>query len=576
MVQALLLVNAFALFAAEAARGLTLASGFNYAERLAPGSGLRALALGTSLFSVGRLVASFVLGWCATAGVPYRRILIGALALQAGAHVAYAVAGAAPAGHAAEAALLLSRTALGFSSGTLGTTRAVLADVTAPEARTRAFAVLSLAKFIGFALTPACGIAFAGLCVGLGTLPPLDECTAPAWLGAAMCLACAAAVARAFPAALCATDEAAAAADCGTPRAGGDGKEGAAADDATLSGAAGAAGSGSVGGDGGAPPPPPPPPLALCDPRAWPSALQRGVAQGAAAWRSRTGRILFLSSALYLSLNFITKGIIAVAETALAPTFQAVSGAAGGGSLAHTSEFSLGLGLAGLAVYACLVAKPRAASAARALEGAAAGDGSSAAPAPMSSPRCCTGAWAAVHAVQLDVLLLLGSLVVTAFGAALTAVAAAGASARGALPALAAGFALLWSLSAPIADVLTVSLYSTTLSQLRVGAAQAALLGYVSASGALGRIVLPAFIAAGGVSGAFAASAALTAGCAALTAVYYAWLPGEAERARVALAHGSPFAAGALARCGSAARSHRADARDGWIELAEPLRLSRT
>ena len=134
--------------------------------------------------------------------------------------------------------------------------------------------------------------------------------------------------------------------------------------------------------------------------------------------------------------------------------------------------------------------------------------------------------WAAAHADQLDVLLLLGGLLVTAVGAIVLAQAGVSATdtagAHTDLGALVVGLGLVWSLGAPIVDILSVSGLSQLLTVMRIGAIQASIMGYLSAAGSVGRIAFPAAAAGFGTSGAMTAAAIATGMCVIAVTVFYA------------------------------------------------------
>ena len=91
-----------------------------------------------------------------------------------------------------------------------------------------------------------------------------------------------------------------------------------------------------------------------------------------------------------------------------------------------------------------------------------------------------------------------------------------------ALPTLALGMSLLWSLGAPMCDVLAVSLFSVIYSSVRPGASQAAYMGYVSAAGAVGRILFPGLVGVLGLVGNMLLVALSSAVGAAASVAYFA------------------------------------------------------
>ena len=151
-----LALNCLILFVAESSRGLVLPTLNSYVGRLAGyDDGASSSALAVSVFSAGRLIAAPLLGAIADA-VPYKWLFFACAVLSIGGHTLYVAASALPVGPGAVAAILASRFLLGVSSGALGPCRAVVSVLTPPARRTRAFAVLSTAKFFGYAIN-RCG-----------------------------------------------------------------------------------------------------------------------------------------------------------------------------------------------------------------------------------------------------------------------------------------------------------------------------------------------------------------------------------------------------------------------------------
>lgn len=89
------------------------------------------------------------------------------------------------------------------------------------------------------------------------------------------------------------------------------------------------------------------------------------------------------------------------------------------------------------------------------------------------------------------------------------ALAAPGASTPDGVPfpRLTAGLVFVWSVGAPIVDVLAVSCFSVLSTKLVPRGRQAAIMGYISMAGSLGRIAYPLLFAPAGVSGTLAFSA---------------------------------------------------------------------
>jgi len=582
----LLAANAAALLLSESTRGLVLSSLFLLAERAARGSGLGGEALlgyAVAAFSAGRLASSFALAAVAARGVPYARILAVCFGIQAAGGALYALCGGLTGGPFIAFLLVFSRFVVGFGSGALPTCRAVVADVTAPAERTRAFAVLSFAKYAGYALVPGFGVFFG------------EEPLAPAVAGVGVALAGLLIVALAFDGKVAAKVSGAGAA----PSAGEGGASSVPGGAVPAPGGVEPTTGGALSALGGDP-------LAAArSAAALSGAARSGAARSGAApstapaapaarglWARlprSPGALAFL---VFLAANVVTKGVLASAEAFLAPAFVSASAARGSelgegpelDAAADTAEFALALGAVGLLSYALVALKPqRVREGERGREGPgadgappappAAGDAAAAAvtrtaaaPAGAAAPRCGDGqpwlSWARRFADELDVLLLLASLALTAAGAGVLGLG--GASAGGgrdlSLAELSAGLVLLWSLAAPVADVLSVSCLSVALSAVAPGS-QALLMGYLSAGGSVGRILWPLGVAAlgRGVSSMLSAASALAC-AAAVAALYRAFpvLPG----------------AGALALTpcgGSAARGGRRGGRAGAGDAEEAL-----
>jgi hypothetical protein len=139
-------------------------------------------------------------------------------------------------------------------------------------------------------------------------------------------------------------------------------------------------------------------------------------------------------------------------------------------------------------------------------------------------------AWLAAHADEIDFWLLILSLMLTAAGGLLlTPVDWSGANGAAERPVhlreLTAGMALLWSLGAPICDVLAVSLFSVIYSSVRPSSSQAAYMGYVSAAGSIGRIAYPATVGLVGLTGDMLFVAATNALCVVATFWFFLKYP---------------------------------------------------
>ncbi|KAJ3017539.1 hypothetical protein HKX48_003505 [Thoreauomyces humboldtii] len=138
-----------ALFFTEASRGIVIPTMFDYVRL----SGGTESTYGTliSLFSVGRLVCSVPFGEWADRRGSSREVLIFASLLAAASNLLYSFAYALP---NPVWWLYGTRTACGFSTGTIAVFRAYLASAVPPEERTKAIAWSGMAQYAGFSLTP--------------------------------------------------------------------------------------------------------------------------------------------------------------------------------------------------------------------------------------------------------------------------------------------------------------------------------------------------------------------------------------------------------------------------------------
>jgi hypothetical protein len=232
-----------------------------------------------------------------------------------------------------------------------------------------------------------------------------------------------------------------------------------------------------------------------------------------------TTPLVFWAFLLFLALNLVTKGALASAEASLAPQYEAAAKAAAAGGeppaqetlVDRTATFALYLGLVGLVSYLLMALKPTRKPASPAAPSAASLGGAAAPLLPQKEPAAQAAeeteslsdaptlaariaAWMSAHADELDVLLLMVSLALTLAGGVLVApLDWSGASglrevAVG-LDRLTAGMAMLWSLGAPICDVLAVSMFSVIYSSVRPGSSQAAYMVRVLVErGARGRV----------------------------------------------------------------------------------------
>ncbi|OQS06377.1 Major Facilitator Superfamily (MFS), partial [Thraustotheca clavata] len=136
------LVN-FVIFGAESSRGMVMPTLFLYCTSL--GGGLYEMGILTSIFSVGRLISSTVLGWlsdtCSFRSVYLSSAFIGLLG-----NIVYFVPDLR--------VLILSRFLIGLSSGCISVCRSNVAAMTPVESRLKYLTILAIAVYFGYALTP--------------------------------------------------------------------------------------------------------------------------------------------------------------------------------------------------------------------------------------------------------------------------------------------------------------------------------------------------------------------------------------------------------------------------------------
>ncbi|KAM9992031.1 hypothetical protein ACTFIZ_012676 [Dictyostelium cf. discoideum] len=168
------------LFFGEVARGIIIPT-INYYSILVGGSATT-LGMVISAFSAGRFLATIVLGYFSKFDT-YKNIfnismvlcMIGSLWYS----LSYIDQGNQFIG---QLSLVISRFVLGFGAGTLSTSRSFLADITIPSERTTWIALSSALQFLGFAVSPIIGSL-------LSYIPPfsivgvikIDSITLPGW-----------------------------------------------------------------------------------------------------------------------------------------------------------------------------------------------------------------------------------------------------------------------------------------------------------------------------------------------------------------------------------------------------------
>jgi hypothetical protein len=146
---------------------------------------------------------------------------------------------------------------------------------------------------------------------------------------------------------------------------------------------------------------------------------------------------------------------------------------------------------------------------------------------PASDWRSCflrSFAHCAKFAIEYDSLLLILSQIVTAIGLVILFVPQAATS----LDLTTAGFVLVWSLAGPVADVLTVSMYSVLLSELDLREEVARSMASITAAGSVGRIIFPLLFSVASQSITLFVGAVFSVGCAILAFVYVVGTPNAA------------------------------------------------
>lgn len=142
----------FVEFSGESSRGLTLPSLYLYNVSL--GGDLASMAVMTSLFSLGRLISSTVLGWMSDR-FSFRWVYIISAVICIIGNLLYMTADK----HVGDSIFLLhaSRFIVGFGAGNRSVCRANVAALTRTDQRLRYLTWLSLVVFLGFAVTPGIG-----------------------------------------------------------------------------------------------------------------------------------------------------------------------------------------------------------------------------------------------------------------------------------------------------------------------------------------------------------------------------------------------------------------------------------
>ncbi|KAL3667206.1 hypothetical protein V7S43_007441 [Phytophthora oleae] len=142
----------FVEFAAEASRGVVLATLFLYTKSL--GGTLSHMGILTSLFSVGRLISSMLFGWMCD-NYSFRSVyLVSSITCLLG-NIVYLLAE-----HCATGSLLVlsaGRFIVGFGAGNRSVCRADVAAMTTVSQRLPYMTILSTVEFLAYAITPGLG-----------------------------------------------------------------------------------------------------------------------------------------------------------------------------------------------------------------------------------------------------------------------------------------------------------------------------------------------------------------------------------------------------------------------------------
>lgn len=142
------------IFVGEMARGIMLPTLWGFVQEL--GGDTVTMGYSVAAFSFGRVVTSPIFGYLSVER-GYRFTLTIALSVLSAGAFLYAQAGVV--GH--PLFLIFAQSVMGFGSGTLGVTRAYVAEVSPKKLRTRYLAYLALVRDAGFTVTPFAGSALA-------------------------------------------------------------------------------------------------------------------------------------------------------------------------------------------------------------------------------------------------------------------------------------------------------------------------------------------------------------------------------------------------------------------------------
>jgi len=135
----------------DTARGITFPTLWLLVQRLGGGEGTQGLVV--AAFSCGRVVSSPAFGRWSTAKGYLATLKISIFVLMVGA-ILYSWSNST-------IMLIFSQSVMGVGSGTLGVTRAYVAEVTSKESRTKYMAFITAVQYAGFTVTPIIGAFFS-------------------------------------------------------------------------------------------------------------------------------------------------------------------------------------------------------------------------------------------------------------------------------------------------------------------------------------------------------------------------------------------------------------------------------
>lgn len=209
-----------------------------------------------------------------------------------------------------------------------------------------------------------------------------------------------------------------------------------------------------------------------------------------------SNRSFAIAFCVFLALNFVQKGVLTLMEAVLAPDFRTAFVDSDNDLGEDTDTYITALGAGGLAMYAFMISLPTKAD--KTQSNAATTSGPSILPPASahtnaSSSTCAR--WAASaqslrafiqrHIQVIESGLLIASLTICGLGAFICAPTVGTSS----LTRLTVGFALIWSIGSPVADILAASMFAVVVAGN--GGRQGPAMGWISAAGSMGRILFP-------------------------------------------------------------------------------------